>query len=196
MPDGPVLTAIYGSPRHNGNSETLLDSAASRAEAAGAKINRIYLRDLTFVPCQNCGNCSTTGKCRIEDDMTLVYKALDESDIILLAAPIYFCSLAAQTKMMIDRFQPYWARKYVLKVPTPSRRRVGAFICCCGFKDDRFLACTEQIVKAWCFVMHVDYAGNYFVPGLDARGDAERHPSALEGAGEFGNRIVASFQGK
>jgi len=196
MPERPILTAIYGSPRRGGNSDTLLDAAVARAESAGASVQRFSLRDLKFVGCQNCGYCATKGVCRIQDDMQPLYQALDNSDATLLAAPIYFCSLPAQTKLMIDRFQPYWSRKYILKTPPPPKRRVGGFICCCGFKDDRFLPCTEQIVKTWYYIMHVEYAGNFFAPGLDARGDAERHPSMLESAGEFGGKLLSKFQGK
>lgn len=185
-----TIVGIYGSPRKGGNTDTLLDAALNGAEDAGATIRRIYLRDLNFVPCQNCGSCATKGICHIEDDMAVVYEALDQSDVILLAAPIYFCSMTAQAKAMIDRCQPYWARKYVLKQEPPKSGRKGGFVCCGGFKDDRFLACTEQIAKTWLRVMSVEYAGCFFRPGLDARRDAANDPTATKDAAEFGRTLV------
>ena len=191
--DAKVKTVgIYGSPRKGGNTDTLLDAALNGAEEAGAVVHRLYVRDLNFVPCQNCGFCSKKGACRIEDDMAAVYDALDNSDVVVLAAPIYFCSLCAQSKAMIDRCQPYWARKYVLKQEPPKPGRRGGFVCCCGFKDDRFLACTEQIVKTWFYVLGVDYEKCFFTAALDARKDAANHPTATRDAFEYGRRLIAS----
>ena len=188
------LVAIYGSPRRNGNTDTLLDAATKGAQDAGAAVQRVYLRDMSFVPCQNCGYCGRTGVCRFKDDMVAVYEALEQSDIILLAAPIYFCSLCAQAKAMVDRCQPYWSRKYVLKTGPPARFARGGFICCGGFKDDRFLACTEQIVKTWYYIMGVSYEGPCFVPGLDAAGDAAKHPAATQLALDYGKNLVVSVR--
>jgi len=184
------VAGICGSPRQGGNSDTLLDAALTAAEGAGADVRRIYLRDLDFVPCQNCGYCSQHGVCRIQDDMTTVYAALDGAGVVLLAAPIYFCSLSAQAKAMIDRCQPYWARKYVLKQEPPRTGRVGGFLSCGGSEDDRFLACTERIVKSWYYVLGVDYGGCVFVPGLDKLGDAAGHPTATRDAAAFGRKLI------
>ena len=185
------LVGIYGSPRQGGNSDMLLDAALNGAEEAGADVGRLYLRDLRFEPCVNCGACSSQGVCRVKDDMTQVYDALDNSDVIMLGAPIYFASLCAQVKAMIDRCQPYWAREHVLKMKPPRAGRTGGFVCCCGFRDDRFLACTEQVVKTWYFVLHMEYRGSFFVPRLDALGAAKRHPTATEDAFKYGKRLAS-----
>ena len=185
------VVGIYGSSRKGGNTDTLLDAALSSAESAGANVQRIYIRDLDFLPCQNCGACAKTGVCRIKDDMVGVYEALDTSDVILLAAPIYFCSISAQAKAMIDRCQSYWSRrKYMLKLEPPGRGVRGGFITCCGFEDDRFLRCTEQVVKTWFHVMDVGYAGCLCKTGLDARNDAANDPTATKDAAEFGKMAV------
>lgn len=187
---GVTIVGIYGSPRVGGNTDTLLNAVLKGAEEGGAAAQRIYLRDLNFVPCQNCGGCAKTGQCHIKDNMGVVYEALDSSDLIVLAAPIYFCSVSAQAKAMIDRCQPYWARKYVLKQKPPRGGRKGGFVCCCGFKDDRFRACTEEIIKSWYYIMGVDYRGCCFIPGLDARNDAANHPDATTGALEYGKGLT------
>jgi multimeric flavodoxin WrbA len=188
--ESTTVAAIYSSPRKGGNSDTLMDSVVRGAEDAGGSVSRVYLRDMSFIPCQNCGYCSSKGTCRIDDDMRSLYDLYDNSDVIILASPIYFCSLCAQAKAMVDRCQPYWARKYLLDQEPPRRNRVGGFVCCCGFKDDRFLACTEQIVKTWYLVLNVQYAGHLFFPGLDKKEDAVRHPTAADDAVEYGRRLV------
>jgi len=188
--DSVKVVGIYGSPRQSGNSATLLDAALEGAESAGAHVTRIWLARQDVAPCQNCQYCSSHGECHIKDDMQVVYDALDNSDVVLLGAPIYFCSLCAQAKTMIDRCQPYWARKYVLKQDPPRRGRIGGFVCCCGFKDDRFLKCTEQIVKTWYFIMGIAYQGCCFVPGLDALGDAAKNKTAIDDAAQYGRSLA------
>ncbi len=191
---GKKIVGIYCSPRQGGNTDTLLDAALKGAEDAGAAVQRVYLRDLQFVPCQNCPVCRTEGVCEIKDDMTVVYEALDNNDVIVLAAPVYFASLCAQAKAMIDRCQPYWVRKYVLKQPPRRKDHAGGFISCGAYPDDRFLACTDQIVKTWFLIMRVEYRGCLFVPGMDAPDDAAKHRTAITNAIEYGKRLVGSSE--
>ena len=105
------VLGISASPRRGGNAEVLLDAALSGAAGAGAIVEKIILNELCLKPCQACDGCSKTGACIIKDDMRQIYKKVDETDALIVASPIYFGSLAAQAKIMIDRFQPYWVRK-------------------------------------------------------------------------------------
>jgi multimeric flavodoxin WrbA len=66
-------------------------------------------------PCQNCGGCDDTGSCIIEDAMVDIYEAIRSADRIILASPIFFFGLSAQTKIMIDRCQAFWCQRYLLK---------------------------------------------------------------------------------
>ena len=60
---------IYGSPRKKGNTDQLLDSALEGANASGAEILRVYVRDLNISGCLECGGCDETGVCVVKDDM-------------------------------------------------------------------------------------------------------------------------------
>jgi len=191
----PAVVGIYTSPRKGGNSDTLLDAALDGAADAGGDIRRIALRDLAIEGCRNCGYCSKHGRCVIDDGMATVYDALDHADAVVIASPIYFCSVCAQAKAMIDRCQPYWAKKFVLKQEPATPGRRGGFVCCGGFPDDRFLKCTEQIVKTLYFVLGSRYEGCLFVPKLDARGDAAKHPSALDDARAYGRKLAGVSEG-
>ncbi|MEE9520871.1 MAG: flavodoxin family protein, partial [Dehalococcoidales bacterium] len=83
----------------------------------GAEVKTIVLNDLDITPCQHCDACLKKGECRIEDDMQMVYRELEQADRIVLASPVQFLGPSAQMKAMIDRCQALWARKYVLKMP-------------------------------------------------------------------------------
>jgi multimeric flavodoxin WrbA len=108
------ITAFCGSPRKNGNTETLLKEAVRGIEEAGHSVDTFYLNTMNIKPCQDCGGCNDTGKCILRDDMDQIIEAIRDSDRIILASPIFFFSLSAQAKLMIDRCQSFWCEKYLL----------------------------------------------------------------------------------
>jgi multimeric flavodoxin WrbA len=96
-------TAFIGSPIHGGNVDLLVDQVLAGAASCGAQPDKVFLNDLTIRPCQSCGTNNVAGECRIDDDMRHVYRLLVESDIIVLGTPVYFDTVSAQMKLMIDR---------------------------------------------------------------------------------------------
>ena len=84
------VVGIYGSPRKEGNSDLLLDSALRGAHTKGIEVERIYARDLEISGCIKCGACEKSGTCAIEDDMQDVYHLPDSADVIILCSPIFF----------------------------------------------------------------------------------------------------------
>ena len=135
----PKLRAlgIAGSPRCNGNTDTLLEQAMSALYGQKTQTKVIFLRELNIAPCRHCGHCQKTGKCAIEDDMQWLYHDLRETDFLVLASPIFFMGVTAQTKAMIDRCQVLWVRKDILKLPVvlnSGRKRKGLFISVAGAK--------------------------------------------------------------
>lgn len=94
---------LVGSPINGGNVDRLVDRVLQGASSRGAIAGKLCLNDLSIQPCQSCGPRAQAGFCRFEDDMQQVYVALKESDIIVLGSPVYFDTVSAQTKLMIDR---------------------------------------------------------------------------------------------
>ena len=117
------ILGINGSPRIGGNTDILLDKVLEGAKAKGAKTEKVILNTLKFSPCQECENIRDDGTCIIEDDMQPLYKKIEEAEAVILASPIFFGSLSAQTKMMIDRFQCLWRAKYLFKKDTFKKKR-------------------------------------------------------------------------
>lgn len=190
-----TVLAFAGSPRRGGNSEALLDRALAGVAAADptAQVKKIVLNELKFVPCQNCGFCSKKGYCvyAAKDDMKAVYEALDAADRFIVSTPIYFANVSAQVKAMFDRCQSIWARKYLLKQPhTAAGRRKALFLCCGGFRHDRFYQCCRQTMAAWCVVCDIKLTGELFFSSIDERGEIEKHPTALQDAFEAGRKLV------
>ena len=123
------VLGINGSPRKGGNTDILLDEALKGAGSAGCSCEKITLNEIDFSACQECESIPDNGDCIVNDDMQSVYEKVDTADAIIVASPIFFGSLSAQTKMMIDRFQCRWRAKYVAGMGQHiSAAKKGAFI--------------------------------------------------------------------
>lgn len=98
------VLCVQGSPRKKGNSATIARRFLEVAKDYGAVIKNYILNDLNYRPCQACYACKTTLEhCALKDDLTPVLNALGECDLVVVATPVYFGDISAQTKAFIDR---------------------------------------------------------------------------------------------
>jgi len=97
------VCGIIGSPCKNGNVDLLVSQVLKGAASQGAKTCKIYLNSLKIKPCQSCGSDPYPKHCLFNDDMEQIYDALETSDIIVLGSPVYFDTVSAQVKLIIDR---------------------------------------------------------------------------------------------
>ena len=97
------VCGIVGSPVKSGNVDLLVSQVLKGTSSQRAKTSRIYLNDLRVKPCQSCGVDPYPKYCLFDDDMKLIYDALESSDVIVLGSPVYFDTVTAQVKLMIDR---------------------------------------------------------------------------------------------
>jgi len=188
------VLGLFGSPRRGGNTELLLEEALKGAEREGAEVERIYLTDYTITPCKECHGCDDTGHCVILDDMQKIYPNLLEADIIILASPIFFYGVTAWAKAFIDRGQPLWARKYLLKDPSlgkDGRKRKGFFISVGATKGPKVFEGAIQTVRYFFDVLNAEYVGEIVFRGVEAKDDILKRQGALEQAFEAGRRLVS-----
>lgn len=173
------------SPRKNGNSDILADTAAKILDDAGLPVEIIHLRDLAFSPCRACNGCFKDGGCVLGDEFRMVYPKLLEAEKIIIAAPIYFQSLGALAKAFIDRAQPFWATKYILKRNVIEnkdfRSKRGTYALLCGGTDfpDTF-TCAERTIKIFSLMLEAKYVGGVFFPSVDAKGDISKEQNLRE----------------
>ncbi len=189
------ILGISGSPRIGGNTDILLDRALEGARNKGAKTEKVILNTLRLSPCQECENMSDDGFCIFEDDFQLLFKKIENSDAVILASPIFFGSLSAQTKIMIDRFQCFWRAKYLLKINIAQKDKKGAFISVEGSQRQDFFDNAKSIVKNLFATINAEYSEELFCPGADEKASVLKHPDFLKKAFELGERIVAGRQG-
>jgi multimeric flavodoxin WrbA len=99
------ILVLLGSPRRKGNSAILADQITKGAKSAKAKVETIYLHGKTIAPCKACFTCQKKNSkgCSIPDDMQDIYLKLIEADAWVIASPVYWFSMSAQTKIFMDR---------------------------------------------------------------------------------------------
>lgn len=187
------VLAILGSPRIKGNSETLLNYLLKPLKNKFV-VEKIILNNLKFRPCIECGGCDLTGVCILRDDLREVYKKLGESDIIIVASPIFFGSLTAQTKMLIDRMQCLWVKKYILKnKKRAATKKLGIFIAVGGAKTKKYFFNAKEIIKIFFRVLDIKYAKDLFCEGFDKKGSVLKSASAKNKATKLGKYLFKKF---
>lgn len=98
------ILIVSSSPRRGGNSDLLCDEFLRGANNAGHSVEKIFLGDLTINYCTGCSVCSLHGKpCPQRDDMPQILDKMLAADIIVMATPVYFYTMCAQMKTLIDR---------------------------------------------------------------------------------------------
>ena len=183
------VVIVMGSPRKNGNSAALAEQVAEGARATGAEVQIFNLHEMDIKPCDGCNACQNgSGRdCHIKDDMQDLYPAIRQADAMVIAGPVYWYSVTAQTKLFIDRC-------YAIAKPGDNalwRKRVGIVLVYGGADafdsgavnalrmfQDAFRGTGSRIVG----MVH----GSATMPG-EVRGNA----GLMEGAYDLGKRLVA-----
>ncbi len=168
------VLGLAGSPRRKGNTDILLEAFLRGAESVGAKTKILHISSLHITPCEACDDCARSGKCIIEDDFQIVDTQIISSDVIALAAPLYFGGVPARVKSLIDRSQCQWVRKYRLHEPLPVShagcvRRKGVLLSTAGDPRANFEG-MKRTVRYFFNVYETDYLTDLIVGGVDIKG--------------------------
>ena len=97
------VLVISASPRKGGNSDTLCDEFIRGVQESGNQAEKIFLASRKIGYCIGCGVCNTTHKCVQKDEMAEILDKMVDADVIVLATPVYFYTMDAQMKTLIDQ---------------------------------------------------------------------------------------------
>ena len=187
------ILAIYGSPRREGNTATLLKRAVSGAVDAGAEVNEITLRDLKMSPCLEIYGCKKDGKCVIKDDFHQVVDQILSAQGLMLASPIFFYTVSAHTKMLMDRFQSLWVKKYwvdkALREQQTNNRK-GLLISVGATKGKKLFNGVLLTIKYFFDVLDMELFHSLLYRKLEFEDDVLKHPEYLEEAYEAGKALT------
>ena len=192
------ILGICGSPRRGGNTGVLLKEALKGAHGAGAAVEEILLRDKTISPCLEIYGCKKDGQCVIKDDFQKVADKMIEADALILASPIFFYTVSAHTKMLIDRCQSFWVKRCLLDLPIAAGRprRKGAFIAVGATRGKRLFDGVILTVRCFFDALEVDLSDTLLVRGVDEKGEILGHPEEIQAAYELGRRLVTESEAK
>lgn len=174
------VLAISSSPRKEGNSDVLCDQFLKGAKETGHETEKINLGSKTIAPCRACGVCQKAHKCVRIDDMEEILESMVNADIIVLATPVYFYSMCAQMKLLIDRsysrFMEMENKKFYFIVTSADPEHKATEETIAGLRG--FLRCLPE----------AEECGIIYGCGTWDKGDVYKHP-ALEKAYETGKNV-------
>lgn len=150
---GRKVLIISSSPRKGGNTDMLCDRFADGAREAGNDVEKIRLSDCSISFCRGCETCIKSGKCVIKDDAPDIAQRMTDADVIVLSSPVYFYTIDAQMKALIDRTVPFYQRMtgksfyYIVAAADPDPDMLELAVeCFRGFARD----CIEDAVEMGC----------------------------------------------
>ena len=102
---GRKIVVLNGSPRKKGNTSALVRVFTRGAEEAGHTVTEFFLDGMDIHGCKGCfgGHSGRDCPCVQKDDMGKIYPAVRESDVVVLASPLYYWNLSGQLRTAVDR---------------------------------------------------------------------------------------------
>lgn len=187
------VLVLEGSPRRGGNSQVLMDAVARGIVRGGGSVERIRVAELRLAPCIGCGGCDKSGHCVVKDEMTGLYEKIVAAHRLLLVSPIYFYSLTAQLKAVIDRGQALWNRKHLqlnkgLWHEDPGRK--GYLVAVAATRGAKVFEGAILTAKYFFDATGFAYGGELLVRGIDSRGEMAKAQEELARAEAFGEQCL------
>ena len=194
----PKIVALYGSPRRRGNTAALMKKAVEGARDAGADVDEIVLRDLKLSPCLEIYGCLKAGECAIKDDFQEVRDKILDAQGLILASPVFFYTVSSHTKILMDRFQSLWVKKYWVEKAPPNQQqansRKGLFISVGATKGKKLFDGMLLTIRYFFDVLDMELWKSLLYRQLDFQDDVLKHPEYLEEAYIAGKQFTTAIE--
>ena len=163
------IVVITGSPRKDGNSFAMTKAFIEAAEAKGHTVTRFDAAMKKVGGCHACETCFKSGKaCSFDDDFNTIAPAILEADAVVFTTPVYWYSIPAQIKGVIDKLFSFCvAGKDVAG-------KKCALITCCEEKDMSVMDGVKVPIERTAALLKWEIAGEVLIPGVLAVGDIEK----------------------
>lgn len=175
------IVILSGSPRRNGNTEILVKSFAEGARKHN-NVDIVSVIDFKINPCIGCNSCKKNefNKCFQDDDMSIIYEKLINTDILVIASPIYFYGISSQLKAIIDRFHNPIRNKFKIK-------KLGLILVGADKLEELFDSIIIQYELCLRYFKLEDI-GRVLVRGAESKGDVN-NTDGVKDAYELGNSL-------
>ena len=173
------VLVISGTPRLQGNSEVLCEKFAEGAKEAGNSVEMISLRGKKIGFCTGCYACQS-GKCPFMDDTQAIIEKMLAADVLVLGTPVYFYTMCAQLKALIDRS--------VMVFPRIAGKDFYYIMTMADTDEANFRGTLEALHGFMLCCENSRECGTIGAAGVYEKGEIQRHP-ALRRAYEMGKSI-------
>lgn len=171
------IVVITGSPRKNGNSFAMTDAFIQAAEAKGHTVTRFDAAMKKVGGCHACETCFKTGKaCSFDDDFNTIAPAILEADAVVFTTPVYWYSIPAQIKGVIDRLF-----SFVVGGKDIAGKEC-ALISCCEENDMSVMDGVRIPIERSAALIKWNMVGEVLVPGVLNEGDIEKTDGCKQAA--------------
>ena len=163
------IVVITGSPRKNGNSFTMTDAFIKAAKAKGHNVTRFDAAMQKVGGCRACETCFKSGKaCSFDDDFNLIAPAIEKADVVVFTMPVYWYSIPAQIKGVIDRI-------YSLVIGGKDiSNKECALIACCEEDDKSVLDGVRVPIERSAALLKWKMVGEVLITGVLNVGDIDK----------------------
>ena len=163
------IVVITGSPRKDGNSFAMTDAFIRAAEEKGHSVTRFDAAQKNVGGCHSCETCYKTGKaCSFDDDFNEIAPALLEADVVVFSMPVYWYSIPAQIKAVIDKMYSFCV------AGKDIAGKECMLIACCEEDDQSVLDGVRIPIERTAALVKWHMAGEVLVPGVLNVGDIEK----------------------
>ena len=194
------ILVISASPNRDGLTSACVKAAITGLRAGGAQADEVRLNDLKVGMCHACdngwGTCRQQSVCQVEDDFQALYDQLLACNGLILASPIFFYAVSSHTKILMDRCQSLWVKKYWIEKATLGRslpKRKGIFISVGATKGKRLFDGALLSIRYFFDPLDMELWKALLYRGLDLEGDVLKHPEFLEEAYEAGKCLCEAI---
>ena len=103
-----MIFVLIGSRQKNGNTTAFAKRITDRLDKEKFEVEYVYPQDFNIAPCIGCSKCFLQTKCVSKDDLPLLHEKILESDLFIIASPVYMHYFTADLKLIIDKTS-WWA---------------------------------------------------------------------------------------
>lgn len=180
---------FFASPNKNGNTYKLVQKFI---DGIKGEVDIVNVYDKKVAPCTDCKYCHSKEQCAIKDDMQEIYNKISDSDVIVIASPMYFSSVTAPMKAVIDRLQIYWSKKYIRKDRENLKKRKAVVLGTSGSYWENMFQPLEAVLNHTFAAMDAKDMEKVYAVNTDSI-PVEKNEEKLKEAYELGVKIRENF---
>ncbi len=132
-------------------------------EEQGLTVERFYAYGPEIHPCTACGGCREKPECIFPDEMEPLYEQIVNASGITISSPVFFSSLTAPLKCIIDRCQVLWE---MAQRGEEIQKKTGFLILAGGGEYGTMFDSSLIIVKHFFKILNCSFGDDNYI-GID-----------------------------